>query len=40
VNRGRADHRISSDGSRIVAWFIPTGEELMIAKYTQALLHS
>jgi acetate kinase len=30
--------RISSSGSRVSAWVIPTNEELMIARHTGALL--
>jgi acetate kinase len=30
--------QISSDGSRIQAWVVPTNEELMIARHTAAAL--
>jgi len=30
--------RISTDGSRVSAWVIPTNEELMIARHTWRLL--
>lgn len=30
--------RISRDGSRVSAWVVPTNEELMIARHTQAVL--
>lgn len=30
--------RISTAGSRVAAWVIPTNEELMIARHTQAVL--
>jgi acetate kinase len=35
---GRNGPRISSAGSRIPAWVVPTNEELMIARHTGALL--
>ncbi len=34
----RGDSRISSAGSRVSAWVIPTNEELMIARHTAVLL--
>jgi acetate kinase len=36
----RGDRRISTPGSRVSVWAIPTDEELMIAEHTQALLGS
>jgi acetate kinase len=38
ANGGRGARRISSTGSRVSAWVIPTNEELMIARHTGALL--
>jgi acetate kinase len=32
--------RISSADSRVSAWVVPTNEELMIARHTQALIHN
>jgi acetate kinase len=37
ANRGRGP-RLSKPGSKASAWVIPTNEELMIARHTQALL--
>ena len=34
----RGGPRISTPGSRVAAWVIPTDEELMIARHTRALL--
>jgi len=30
--------RISTAGSRVAAWVVPTNEELMLARYTLAVL--
>jgi acetate kinase len=38
ANDGRGGRRISTAGSRVSAWVIPTNEELMIARHTGALL--
>jgi acetate kinase len=38
ANDGRGARRISTEGSRVAAWVIPTNEELMIARHTGALL--
>ena len=35
---GSGVHCISTPGSRVAVWVIPTNEELMIARYTQAVL--
>jgi len=35
---GKGGPRISTGGSRVSAWVIPTNEELMIARHTRALL--
>jgi acetate kinase len=32
------DRRISTPASRVSAWVVPTNEEIMIARHTQALL--
>jgi len=37
ANEGNGS-RISTAGSRIAAWVIPTNEELMIARHTRQLL--
>jgi acetate kinase len=36
----RSDSCISSTGSKVSAWVIPTNEELMIARHTLALINS
>jgi acetate kinase len=37
---GSGGPRISTPGSRVAAWAIPTNEELMIARHTQRLLRA
>jgi acetate kinase len=34
----RGGPRISTDGSRVATWIVPTDEELIIARHTQRLL--
>jgi acetate kinase len=38
ASNGKGGPRISTAGSRVSAWVIPTNEELMIARHTRALL--
>ncbi len=38
--RGPAERRVSADGSRVEVWTVPTNEELVVARQSQALLKS
>ena len=40
VANERGDSCISSTGSKVSAWVVPTNEELMIARHTLALINS
>ena len=37
---GPAERRVSADGSRVEVWTVPTNEELVVARQSEALLKS